>query len=81
MAENPLFESEIIGEFEPQPTSLEPNEEVSLSQAHSHHWIIETPDGHEHSLGVCKLCGEEGMFRNWIKEADFTMPSEREFNV
>lgn len=82
MAENPLPESQIeltpIGSKE---VFLEPNQETSLSQIHAHHWIIETPDGHLHSKGICKHCGQENMFKNWLEETDFTTSSEREFNA
>lgn len=81
MAENPSFNGEVITESELQTTPLEPNRETFLSEVHSHHWIIETPDGHKHSLGICKFCGEENMFKNWLEETDFTMPSERKFNI
>lgn len=37
--------------------------DVSLCQ---HHWVIDTPAGPV-SRGVCRLCGEEGEFNNFLE--------------
>ena len=39
-----------------------------------HHWIIEAADGAT-SMGICKLCGEEKEFYNWMP--DFSTTSKR----
>ena len=30
-----------------------------------HHWMIEEARG-EYSMGVCRLCGVSGRFKNWL---------------
>jgi hypothetical protein len=43
--------------------------------AHAHRWRIEEPNG-AFSLGVCKVCGAEKQFRNWLEETDFITNEE-----
>jgi hypothetical protein len=44
-------------------------------RAHAHRWRIEEPNG-PFSLGVCKICGAEKQFRNWLEETDFITNEE-----
>jgi len=43
------------------------NGHCPLSPCNAHWWVIETPNG-KVSVGVCKYCGEERGFYNWIRE-------------
>lgn len=42
---------------------------------HSHRWRIPEPDG-PMSIGVCKVCGAEKQFRNWLSDMDFITNEE-----
>lgn len=42
---------------------------------HFHHWKIEEPNG-ERSRGVCKHCGAERFFKNWLADGDFITNEE-----
>ena len=43
---------------------------------HAHRWRIDEPNG-QFSTGVCRLCGAEKLFRNWLEDADFVTDTER----
>lgn len=34
----------------------------------AHHWIIDTPNGHETMPGTCRLCGATREHRTWVAE-------------
>ena len=42
---------------------------------HFHHWKIEEPNG-QVSRGVCKHCGVEKQFKNWLSDGDFITNEE-----
>lgn len=42
---------------------------------HPHRWIIEEPSGAT-SRGVCRICGTEKEFRNWLESSDFITNTE-----
>jgi hypothetical protein len=42
---------------------------------HAHRWLIGEPNGPT-SLGVCRICKAEKIFRNWLEEADFITNEE-----
>lgn len=42
---------------------------------HFHHWRIAEPNG-QMSRGVCKICGAEKDFKNWLSEGDFITNEE-----
>ncbi len=42
---------------------------------HAHRWLIEEPSG-PMSRGVCKLCGANKEFKNWLSEGDFITNEE-----
>lgn len=50
---------------------------VTADATHAHWWSIEEAHGPV-SAGVCRLCGEHRMFKNWLPEADLTTRAERE---
>ena len=41
-------------------------EDILDSPTCRHQWLIETPDGPS-SKGVCRICGEQGEFQNYIE--------------
>jgi len=44
---------------------------------HAHRWILDEPNGPV-SNAVCRRCGAERRFRNWLDEIDFiTTDDER----
>lgn len=44
---------------------------------HAHHWVLDEPNGPV-SNAVCRRCGAEREFRNWLDEIDFiTTDDER----
>jgi hypothetical protein len=49
--------------------------ELVIVRDHAHHWVIEEPSG-PMSRGVCKRCGEEREFKNWLSDADFVTNEE-----
>ncbi len=42
---------------------------------HFHRWRIDEPSG-PISLGVCKECGAEKQFKNWLSDGDFITNEE-----
>lgn len=42
---------------------------------HVHHWRIEEANGPE-SQGVCKDCGAQKSFKNWLADTDFITNTE-----
>jgi len=42
---------------------------------HAHRWRIEEARGPQ-SRGVCKICGEEKLFKNWLEDSDFITNEE-----
>jgi hypothetical protein len=42
---------------------------------HAHRWLIDEPRG-PFSRGVCRVCGAEKQFRNWLAETDFITNTE-----
>lgn len=42
---------------------------------HAHRWRIPEPNGAV-SIGVCKVCGAEKQFRNWLSDMDFITNEE-----
>jgi hypothetical protein len=42
---------------------------------HFHRWRIEEPNGPV-SRGVCKVCGTEKQFKNWLQDGDFITNEE-----
>jgi hypothetical protein len=42
---------------------------------HYHRWRIEEPNG-PISRGVCKVCGVEKQFKNWLSDMDFITNEE-----
>ncbi len=49
--------------------------ESPATPEHAHHWRIEEPNG-QSSHAICKKCGAEREFRNWLAETDFITRSE-----
>jgi hypothetical protein len=45
------------------------------SQDHAHRWRIEEPQG-QMSQGICKVCGAEKAFKNWLEDTDFITNTE-----
>jgi hypothetical protein len=42
---------------------------------HFHRWRIEEPNGPV-SRGICKVCGTEKQFKNWLQDGDFITNEE-----
>lgn len=42
---------------------------------HFHRWRIEEPNG-PMSRGICKVCGTEKQFKNWLSDMDFITNEE-----
>jgi hypothetical protein len=42
---------------------------------HFHHWRIEEANGPQ-SRGICKYCGAEKVFKNWLEDSDFITNEE-----
>jgi hypothetical protein len=42
---------------------------------HAHRWRIDEPSGHM-SRGVCRICGAEREFKNWLEDSDFITNTE-----
>ncbi|GMV86965.1 MAG: hypothetical protein AMXMBFR80_28180 [Dehalococcoidia bacterium] len=42
---------------------------------HFHRWRIEEPNGPV-SRGVCRVCGAEKQFKNWLQDGDFITNEE-----
>ena len=42
---------------------------------HFHRWRIDEPNGPT-SAGVCKVCGKEKEFKNWLSDMDFITNEE-----
>ena len=49
---------------------------VGTPQSHAHHWLIEEAQGPT-SRGLCRRCGAEREFKNWIEESDFLTNQEQ----
>jgi len=45
-------------------------EAATAQPDHFHRWRIDEPSGPQ-STGVCKICGVEKLFRNWLPDMDF----------
>jgi hypothetical protein len=43
---------------------------------HAHRWRIDEPSGQQVSRGVCKVCGAEKQFKNWLEDGDFITNTE-----
>jgi hypothetical protein len=50
-------------------------EQAPAAPDHFHHWKIEEPNGQQ-SRGVCKHCGMEKVFKNWLSDGDFITNEE-----
>ena len=48
---------------------------VVATSHHFHHWRIEEANG-PRSMGVCKYCGVEKTFKNWLEDSDFITNEE-----
>ncbi len=48
---------------------------VVVPTDHAHRWRIEEPNGASGS-GVCRICGINKEFKNWIPETDFITNAE-----
>ncbi len=48
---------------------------VEQEQTHAHRWRIDEAQGPK-SRGVCKICGEERYFKNWLEDSDFITNEE-----
>jgi hypothetical protein len=46
-----------------------------VASDHLHRWRIDEPNG-PISRGVCKVCGAEKQFKNWLSEGDFITNEE-----
>jgi hypothetical protein len=47
---------------------------------HAHRWRIDEPQG-EVSHGLCRLCGAQREFRNWLPELDYISRREAAWNT
>ena len=56
----------VTEEREASPAGTESPQASTESQC-VHHWIIETPSGAT-SRGVCKICGAERVFQNYVTD-------------
>jgi len=52
-------------------------ESATPTTKHAHHWRIDEPDG-PHSRGVCRVCGAEKLFKNWLEGQDFLTRAEHQ---
>ncbi|MBI5949397.1 MAG: hypothetical protein HY875_14760 [Chloroflexi bacterium] len=50
-------------------------QERPVAADHFHRWRIEEPNGPQ-SRGVCKVCGIEKTFKNWLSDMDFITNEE-----
>lgn len=48
---------------------------AGMPDGHFHRWRIDEPNGPV-SLGVCKVCGAEKQFKNWLADGDFITNEE-----
>jgi hypothetical protein len=48
---------------------------VVSTNHHFHHWRIEEANG-PRSVGICKYCGAEKQFKNWLEDSDFITNEE-----
>ena len=55
-------------------TATSPALSIVLTE-HAHHWVIAEARG-PFSPGVCKKCGAEKQFKNWLGETDFITNEE-----
>lgn len=49
--------------------------EAAVAADHFHRWRIDEPNGAV-SQGVCKVCGVEKQFKNWLADMDFITNEE-----
>jgi hypothetical protein len=47
----------------------------AVASDHLHRWRIEEPNGPT-SVGICKVCGVEKYFKNWLSDMDFITNEE-----
>jgi hypothetical protein len=47
----------------------------AVASDHPHRWRIAEPNGLV-SVGVCKVCGAEKQFKNWLADGDFITNEE-----
>jgi hypothetical protein len=50
-------------------------ETATTATTHAHHWRIDEPNG-QYSRGVCRVCGAERVFKNWLEGQDITTNEE-----
>ena len=48
---------------------------IVTTSHHFHHWRIEEANGPQ-SRGICKYCGAEKVFKNWLEDSDFITNEE-----
>ena len=48
---------------------------IAVPSDHFHRWRIDEPNGPT-SMGVCRVCGVEKTFKNWLSETDFITNEE-----
>ena len=53
----------------------EKTQTASRPADHFHRWRIDEPSG-PRSQGVCKVCGEQKEFKNWLSDMDFITNEE-----
>lgn len=52
------------------------DKQAASSEHHAHRWKMEEPQGRT-SHAVCKDCGAERDFSNWLADGDFLTREER----
>ena len=67
---------EVLTNVESAPTSnkslLEPEvPDVQVESTCQHHWVIDRPAG-PLSKGVCRLCGENREFQNYVEDSSWS---------
>lgn len=48
---------------------------IAPAADHAHRWRIDEPNGAT-SNAVCRTCGAERVFRNWLESSDFITNTE-----
>ena len=56
-------------------TLIQTKTPTEVKADHMHRWRIDEPNGPT-STGVCKVCGIEKTFRNWLPDMDFITNEE-----
>lgn len=56
-------------------TLIETKPTTEAKADHMHRWRIDEPNGPT-STGICKVCGAEKTFRNWLPDMDFITNEE-----